>query len=248
MSVCIRKISTLIICSYYFQRVISFQSSFLYRTPLCQSKSIQHTTFPKCVLRFSSYDNIHNSIDDDEDDDEDDEEPSSNTLGINIGSIMDPLTPQQAAELRAEARQEINKAFQGRLDEIQQIKKQLQQDFEKSRKASEEASNQRAEEETQRLLQKIDAISQDFLKENQQGRSDLKLASRADQAMEGKGVEYGSWGNLRGMDVVMKASDASFSKSPNQLLGSVGAVTKSSSPSWDRRILILSDDKQVSYI
>jgi hypothetical protein len=242
-----KSISILIICSHIVQRVNSFQTPFFHRTSLCPSTSIQHATLSQRVpvSRLYAYDKIpdfnNDEDDDDDDDDDDDVKLLSKPLGLNIGSMMDPLTPQQAAELRAEAQQEINKAFQGRLEDILQLKQQLQQDFENSQKASQEASQQRAQEETQRLLEKIDAMSQNFLKDNQQERNELKLAARADQQMEGKGVELGSWGQIRGMDVVMKLSDTS----QGTLLGSVGLATQSSSLPLNRRILILCDDKQV---
>jgi hypothetical protein len=238
-----KSISILIVCSHIVQRVNSFQTPFFHRISLYSSTSVQHATLSQRapVPRLYAYDKIPEFNNDEDDDDDDDVKLSSKPLGLNIGSMMDPLTPQQAAELRAEAQQEINKAFQGRLEDILQLKQQLQQDFENSQKASQEASQQRAQEETQRLLEKIDAMSQNFLKDNQQERNELKLAARADQQMEGKGVELGSWGQIRGMDVVMKLSDTA----QGTLLGSVGAATQSSSLPFHRRILILCDDKQV---
>jgi len=244
-------ITILIVCHTILQHVLSFQTSYVYPTSsLCPKILIQNPAMPFQKLHplhpLYAYDKVSESDNNDDDDiEEEGTKISPNPLGINIGSIMDPLTPQQAAELRAEAQQEINKAFQGRLDDIQQIKQQIQQDFIKSQKASQEASRQRAEEETQRLLSKIDSMTQNFLKDNQQGREELKLAARADQQMEGRGVDLGSWGKIGGMDVVTSSYP---NQGLGQLLGSVGAATRSSNnniPS-DRRIIIISDDKQVS--
>ena len=173
-------------------------------------------------------------------------------LGINIGAQLNPLTPEQAAELKKEARAEIDKAFDARLAEIEDLKKQTQKEFEESKKALSFASDLRARQESEKLMTKIDKLSEDFLSQNKELREGTKMAARADKAMKGKGVDVGSWGTIGGNDVLTAASMGTVS---GGLLGSVGAaismagasaIAESDEPNPENRILIICDDKQVS--
>mmetsp|Transcript_12569 Transcript_12569/g.14182 ORF Transcript_12569/g.14182 Transcript_12569/m.14182 type:complete len:665 (-) Transcript_12569:36-2030(-) len=174
------------------------------------------------------------------------------SLGINIGTQLEPLTPKEAQQLKQEATQTINNAFQERIDEIEDLKKQVQNDFETSKETLRFASNLRAKVETEKLMSKIDNLSNDFLKENEELRMGTKLAASADRrmGMDGVGLEVGSWGKFNGMDVVLSSG----------LLGSVGSAVPSPSSdtatatatgsseeengNMENRILIICDEKQ----
>ena len=181
---------------------------------------------------------------------------STPNLGINIGSQLEPLTEAQAQELREEATETINKAFDGRLDQIAGMKEELRKDFEKSKEAMRFASELRAAEQTEQLMNKIDKISADFLAKNEELRTGTKLASQADRNMSGKGMEVGSWGRVGGMNVLTSAAGGMS----DGLLGSMSAgeinaqkqkqTTESSievdtevKGDYESRIMVVCDDK-----
>lgn len=160
---------------------------------------------------------------------------NSNVLGINFGSQLDPLSASQAEALKQEAADTINAAFDERLAEIQNIKEQVRKDFERSREAMRFASDLRAADQTEKLMDKIDRLSQDFLDRNEELRSGVKLAARADRSMVGKGLEFGSWGKVGGMNVLTSmggsgsGSDGGYGMNMG-LLGSVGNAAGFDSP------------------
>jgi len=196
------------------------------------------------------------------DDDSSSSSSSSPTpnLGINIGEQLEPLTEKQIAELKQEATESINAAFDGRLEEIEQMKEQVKDDFEKSKEAMRFASNLRAAEQTEKLMNKIDQLSGDFLSKNEELRMGTKMAARADGNMAGQGLEVGSWGKVGGMNVFTSPGDG--------LLGSVsangigigvrgvdGGTTESSievdtqvkGEEQENRIMIVCDDKDKNF-
>ena len=199
---------------------------------------------PEDYEQFQSKGNVEEST-------EDDFPLSVPNLGINIGSQLKPLSEEEAAELRAEAKAEIDKAFDERLDEIENLKKTLSDDFERSKKAMQYASDLRAREQTERLMNKIDKISNDFLSKNKELREGTKMAAAADKNMKGKGMDVGSWGTIAGVEVLTASSSGS-----KALLGSVGSVDTSTNAvmaegleetvvAADNRILVICDEQQV---
>jgi hypothetical protein len=195
------------------------------------------------------------SWDFDEDDihEEDDEEElvkSTPSLGINIGSQLNPLSSEDVEILRKEATEKINEAFADRLEELANVKEEVRKDFERSKEELKIASDRRAKEETAKLMSKIDKISSDFLDKNEELRSGTKMAAMADKNMVGKGLEVGSWGRISSMNVLTSVSGGMSVG----VLGSVDAVTKdldsmddeTSNPS-DKRILCILDGNQVSF-
>lgn len=148
------------------------------------------------------------------------------SLGINIGKELGMFTPEEASEIKAAATELINDAVAERVDELRTIKETLQTEFEASKRKFAKDSEARAQRETERLMSKIDAISDKFLSENEALRRSTKLASQADQGMEGKGLELGSWGVVRGGNVVMDKSTAGGGGGAGGLLGSVDSATK----------------------
>lgn len=189
-----------------------------------------------------------------EDDNEGDEEGWSfgdqPNLGINIGQQLNPLTPEQAAELKEEATQTINEAFGERIDEIASLKEQVRQDFARTKENLRYASDKRTKEQTEKLMGKIDRLSGDFLESTKETRIGTKLAASADQNMVGKGIDIGSWGKIGGLDVLTTSSGGMSVG----LLGSVGAASATSNMGLDgdgevavaddNKILIICDEKQ----
>lgn len=146
---------------------------------------------------------------------------SKSSLGIDIGSQLNPLTESQAADIKEEATDTINSAFDDRIQEIERMKVDMRRDFDKSREAMKFASELRAKEATSNLLNKIDKMSDEFLESNSELRSSTKMAARADASMNGQGLEIGSWGNVGGMDVLTASGGGSMGSG---LLGSIGAA------------------------
>ena len=184
---------------------------------------------------------------------------SQPNLGINIGAQLNPLTEEEAEELRAEGAKAIEDAFSSRLDEIEDLKATVRKDFERSREALGAASDLRAREETDKLMGKIDRLSNDFLASNEALRMGTKAAADADARMgrKGEGLEVGSWGvDSFGRVVVTSGASAAGGSG---LLGGVGAglekAARESAASADEdaavsvaatenKVLILADDGQ----
>ena len=137
-------------------------------------------------------------------------------LGIDIGSQLQPLSDEEAAELRAAATELINDGFAEGLDEIEKLRKQMKESIQKQQQQMNFASEMQLQKEQTRLLNKIDQMTNDFLDKTKDLRQDTKLAAKADQSMEGKGVEMGVWGSIGGAAVVTKGAKHVG------LLGSVG--------------------------
>lgn len=181
-----------------------------------------------------------------------DDDRESPNLGINIGSQLQPLSPEDVEQLRQEATEKINEAFAGRIEELENIKKDIKKDFEKSKVELRLESDRRAKDETEKLMRKIDKISTDFLDKNEALRSGTKLAARADKSMAGKGLEIGSWGQISGANVLTSSS----SRMTVGILGSVDSATKATNSqsdetgkeaNFENRILIICDSNQVCY-
>ena len=182
------------------------------------------------------------------------------SLGIDIGGQLNPLSDEEAAELRAEGAKVIEDAFSSRLDEIEDLKATVRKDFERSREALSAASDLRAREETEKLMGKIDKLSNDFLASNEELRMGTKAAADADARMgrKGEGLEVGSWGvDSFGRVVVTSSSSAAGGSG---LIGGFAAglekaardLAKSSedgtsippAAAAENKVLILSDDGQ----
>jgi hypothetical protein len=114
-------------------------------------------------------------------------------LGIDIGKELMNLTREEADELKREGTEIIEQAFASKLKEMERLQDDLRKDFEESKMDMIDASNTRASLETERLMNKIDKLTENFLKESEQSRTSTKLAAAADQNMAGRGLEFGSW-------------------------------------------------------
>mmetsp|Transcript_13064 Transcript_13064/g.21622 ORF Transcript_13064/g.21622 Transcript_13064/m.21622 type:complete len:655 (+) Transcript_13064:122-2086(+) len=181
---------------------------------------------------------------------DDDSSSSSNTdldLPPALSELMDSAT---AAELKDEARVIIETQVQQGLDDLAKVRKDLTKDIEAQKRSLQRQSAVRAQQEETKLMRKIDALSGNFLADSKDAREATKRAAAADAAMEGKGLEVGSWGVLSssgdgsdGAVVTMGGTDG--------LLGSVANAKKQQAAATDddgadpataSRILIVADE------
>jgi hypothetical protein len=103
------------------------------------------------------------------------------------------LTKEEASDLRREGTEIIERAFASKFKEMERLQESLRKDFEASKMDLIDASNARASFETERLMNKIDTLTDNFFKNSEQSRKSTKLAALADQNMAGRGLEFGSW-------------------------------------------------------
>lgn len=151
--------------------------------------------------------------------DNNDDDPK---LGIDIGKMLEPLTPEQAEQLRAEASELISDKVAQGVDDIEALRKQLKKDVERASQERLLKSEKQAQKASDALLNKIDRMTNDFMSQSESMRKSTKLAAAADKASEGKSVELGSWGNIGG---------ATVSTGVSSLLGSVASSVREESMS-----------------
>jgi hypothetical protein len=140
-------------------------------------------------------------------------------LGIDLGSMLEPLSDQEAAELKAAATEVINDGVAKGIDEIALLRANLQRELKRQSESLQAQADARAKVESDRLLRKIDALTDAFLSSNEFARTTTKRAAAADQSMEGEGLEVGVWGVLNGAAVPTSGS--------NVLLGSIQSALQS---------------------
>mmetsp|Transcript_8661 Transcript_8661/g.13428 ORF Transcript_8661/g.13428 Transcript_8661/m.13428 type:complete len:639 (-) Transcript_8661:61-1977(-) len=190
---------------------------------------------------------------DEEDEDEDEEEDGLDNLigkklGINIGAQLPALSPEEIEDIRIQAQATLDKAVDGRLADIEKLREELEEDLSRSRKRMETASELNVQYEKQNLMEKIDRLSDEFLNANADFRESTKKAAAADKvaASSGRGLDWGSWGSVGGMDVVIGPSES-------VLLGSVAAARKRATleddddqpiVEQDNRVLVVVDEKK----
>lgn len=133
-------------------------------------------------------------------------------LGIDLGSMLDPLTPEEAASLKAEAAEIISDKIAEGIDEIEALRERMRRDIDLQRKASALEAAYEAQQESEKLMQKIDSLADDFLQSTKASRSATKLAAAADRSMEGRSLEWGSWGALGDAAVLLGSVDEGMQK------------------------------------
>jgi hypothetical protein len=163
-------------------------------------------------------------------------------LGIDIGKMLDPMSPAEAASLKVAATEIINDAVAAGLDDLTSLRRELQQDLQRQGEQRAQQSQLVGQQAEAQLLTKIDQLTNDFLSSTQSSRTLTKAAAAADQAMTGRGLEVGAWGRVGSSTV------------PMSLLGSVsaaaaqqGATPSTSSTSSPKGILILADTTSDPY-
>lgn len=180
----------------------------------------------------------------------DDVVPSSSKKETNLDIspvISELLDAETAADLKREAREIIeNRVSQG-MEQLAEMRKDMKKDVESRKRTMERQSEVRAEREGKQLMNKIDQITGNFLSDSKQQRDATKMAAAADAAMEGQGVDVGSWGSIGGAVVTMGGANSG-------LLGSVENAKKQQQqaeagvdlPPTASRILIVADESGVS--
>jgi hypothetical protein len=165
-------------------------------------------------------------------------------------AISELIDAETAAEIKEEAREIIEKNMQQGMEQLAKMRSELNKDISAQKRSMERQSEKRAEREEARLLDKIDQITGKFLSDSKAVRESTKMAAAADAAMEGRGVDVGSWGTLGGGAVVtMDSGNAG-------LLGSVENAKRQQQqqedadielPPAESRILIIADESGVRF-
>jgi len=186
--------------------------------------------FTSTTSYFSSpLDDAFSNSEDDADGGEQKQQPK---LGIELGKILQPLTPGQEAEVISEATEVINDAFASQEQEMEELKEKMKEEFEASKEELDNQSELRAKRATGNFLSKADKMAEEFLESTLQSRMGTKMAAMADANMEGKGLELGSWGTIGGnavlassdgflMDMDMDGSTAATTNSQNDAEGDI---------------------------
>lgn len=179
-------------------------------------------------------------------------------LGINIGSMLEPLSDQQAAELKAAAIEVINDRVAAGLDDIAALRQEMQNEMKNTAREMQRTSQLQADVATNTLLNKIDSMTENFLKSTQASRLNVKLAAAADRQNSasggGRGIDMGSWGKLGGADVsVATTTSTSSSSSSSSSLGRSDAFfedpqeTTKQTATTIPKLLVVADIKQDEY-
>lgn len=167
-------------------------------------------------------------------------------LGIEVGKMLDPLSPSEAAELKAAATEIINESIASGLDEIEQLRQKMKDELAQSSAARKLESDWNAQQETEKLMGKIDALTDAFLTQTQASRQSTKLVALADRSSAGKSTEVGVWGEIDGMAVTTSGTSSS-------ILGSVmsysiaNAVEKITASPFESKIFIVADTTTDTY-
>ena len=179
--------------------------------------------------------------------------PEAPKLGIDIS--LEPLSEEEAKEIKEEAKEIINSKIDAGVEEIEKMRAKMTRELEKSRKVMQVASELEAQKKSGELMDKIGSKIDTFLESTRDSRTSTKTAAAASRAMEGRneGIEMGTWGTLGGRTVL--ASDS--------LLGSVENAKKQQDSSENKensnnatddaqvavsdenRIIVIADTKQV---
>lgn len=166
-------------------------------------------------------------------------------LGIDIGAMLDPLSEQEAADLKLAATEIINDTVASGLDDLSRLRRTMQQDLEAQRLASLQQSQRNAQQAEAQLLSKIDALTNDFLSSTASSRRATQWAASADQASSGQGVELGAWGTTAsGAAVPLMGSVDSRSSSANAATITTTTATTEKEPQTNNnynRIAVLAD-------
>jgi hypothetical protein len=175
---------------------------------------------------------------------------------LGIALDLEPWTQEQAQKLRQDASQVINDAIDTGIQDIERLRSKMNREIEASKRAMQLASDLEARRQQERLLSKIDKLTNNFLQSNEQERKSTQIAAAANRAMEGtgQGLEMGTWGVFDGRTVMAGETSTGMSS----LLGSVvNAVQKQSQQHQQQpdghkhvtqrnRILLIADTQKVT--
>lgn len=182
----------------------------------------------------------------------------SDSLGIDLNL---EFSPDELEGIKAQARDIVERRVQQSVDEVKRMRQRMNREIERNRQSMTSASEQNARRQGDVLLNKIDRLTNQFLQSTQPSRQASKLAAAADQSMQGKGLEYGSWGTLvgdDGNDIVIPmmndgGTDALLGSVDNAIVQQerrnvVGEASSSSNASPSNRILIVADESKVTFV
>jgi hypothetical protein len=176
---------------------------------------------------------------------------SPNVLGIDVS--LEPLTQEQAKEIKEEAKEIINSRIDEGIQDIETLRKKMSKDLDQSRKIMQMASELRANKKSEELMNKIDAMTNKFLDSTKETRASTKMAAAASRAMEGtnQGIEMGTWGTLGGRTVVASSGTTLLGSVENAKQSTRGdsqsnGSTEETVATAENRIVMIADTKQVS--
>mmetsp|Transcript_13413 Transcript_13413/g.20386 ORF Transcript_13413/g.20386 Transcript_13413/m.20386 type:complete len:650 (+) Transcript_13413:65-2014(+) len=153
---------------------------------------------------------------------------------------------EERESLNAEIREEVAKTFEKQVQNVENMKTKLKEDVAKSKEASREDSERRAQEAGERFMAKTDAMIDEFLAKTQGERAATKMAAEADARMVGRGLDVGSWGvDKYGRAVLTGSETGSKGLYDTALKANVDGETTSSTGNSlaDPKILIVTGDK-----
>ena len=130
--------------------------------------------------------------------DENPEQETQKKLGINIGSMLNPMTEQDVMDIKMEATEMIQDVIAASIDDMESLRKDMMEEMQQSNQERIRQNERNTQVAQKELLSKIDALTNSFLRDTTASRTATKLAAQADQAMEGQGLELGSWGIVGG--------------------------------------------------
>jgi hypothetical protein len=126
------------------------------------------------------------------------EEETQKKLGINIGSMLNPMTEQDVMDIKMEATEMIQDVIAASIDDMETLRRDMLDELQQSSQERTRQNERNAQVAQKQLLSKIDALTDSFLSTTASSRTATKLAAQADQAMEGQGLALGSWGIVNG--------------------------------------------------
>lgn len=127
--------------------------------------------------------------------------PKSTGPNLGIDIKLDPLSEKEAAALKAAATEIVNDKIAEGIDDIEKLRTTLKKELAERQRLAAQKSAAQMELEGQKLLNKIDTLTNDFLESTLDSRRQTQLAAEADRRSEGQGVELGSWGTMGGSEV-----------------------------------------------
>ncbi|KAL7543888.1 hypothetical protein ACHAXR_013328 [Thalassiosira sp. AJA248-18] len=243
--------------------------------PLNSALASRGFSLPSIVLRAQQFNSDDDYLDDEdyEDDEEEEKEPDGldslvgKKLGINIGSQLPSLTPEEIADIKAQAQITLDAAIDSRLADIEDLRTELQTELAESRTRMETAAELNVQFEKQNLMEKVDRLTDDFLNKDKDFRESTRKVADADKlaGSMGRGVDWGSWGDVGDGAVVITGSGSGGGGGgggPIKLLGSMDAARRRGqmlaadgeseegefdeqpSAAVENRVLVVVDDKK----
>ena len=252
------------------------------RRPTATTSTIVGRRLPASPLLRARDDDDDDGLDDlpDSDDEDDDIDSSWGEEGLSalsgkklgIDGIIS-FTPDQIDSIKAEARMKLDAAFDARLADIDDLRAEMEAGIDSSRKRRDDAASLNRMYESQNLMEKIDRLTGNFLVSNAVEREGTKQVANADAraGREGRGVDWGSWGESGVGEVAVVATGGKSGRDWGEaggggggaLLGSVdaarrrrdecdddeddvaGAAGGGSYAATENRVLIVADEKKV---